>query len=279
MLNLICSLLCLLLAMGLSGCGGQAAKPPEAKLDQPLPEYQARHTKLNPEQKYIQHVLQKKGYTNGSKPTVIVVHKLARKLTLYRGTTALKTYKIVLGNDPYNDKLRQGDTCTPEGVYRVVCKYPHRKWDYFILLDYPNTQNWLKFSRAKKKGKVPFDADIGGSIGYFFPWAYRQRVAAIYHGVERRRSPRISLVAPSELRSASESIDCEAASLSAGGARLNAACRAEVGDSVQLELPGVGRLNSQIVRKGVHETVLRFQFDQGDELALRHYIGDFGLAA
>ena len=165
MLNLICSLLCLLLAMGLSGCGGQAAKPPEAKLDQPLPEYQARHTKLNPEQKYIQHVLQKKGYTNGSKPTVIVVHKLARKLTLYRGTTALKTYKIVLGNDPYNDKLRQGDTCTPEGVYQVVCKYPHRKWDYFILLDYPNTQNWLKFSRAKKKGKVPFDADIGGSIG------------------------------------------------------------------------------------------------------------------
>jgi murein L,D-transpeptidase YafK len=165
MLNLICSLLCLLLVTVFSGCGGQATKPPKAKLDQPLPLYKPLHTKLNPEQKYIQKVLQKKGYTNGSKPTVIVVHKLARKLTLYRGTTRLKTYKIVLGNDPYNDKIRRGDTCTPEGVYRVVCKYPHRKWDYFILLDYPNTQNWLKFGRAKKAGKVPFDAEIGGAIG------------------------------------------------------------------------------------------------------------------
>lgn len=165
MLNLGCSLLFLLLVMVFSGCGGQASKPPEAKLDQPLPAYEPQHTKLTPEQKYIAQVLQKKGYTNGSKPTVILVHKRSRKLTVFRGTTPLKTYKIVLGNDPYNDKLRRGDTCTPEGVYRVVCKYPHRKWTYFILLDYPNTQNWLKFSRAKKAGKVPFDADIGGSIG------------------------------------------------------------------------------------------------------------------
>jgi hypothetical protein len=120
---------------------------------------------------------------------------------------------------------------------------------------------------------------IGGAIGYFFPWAYRRRVAAIYHGAERRHSPRISLVAPSELRSASETIGCEAVSLSASGARLNAACQAEVGDRVQLELPGVGSLSSQVVRKSDHETVVRFQFDQDGELALRHYIGDFGLAA
>ena len=165
MLNLGCSLLCLLLVMGFSGCGGQASKLQEAKLDQPLPAYERQHTNLSPEQRYLQNVLQKKGFSNGSKPTVLVVHKLSRRLTLYRGITPLKTYKIVLGNDPYNDKLRQGDTCTPEGVYRVVCKYPHRKWDYFILLDYPNTENWLKFGRAKKAGKVPPDADIGGAIG------------------------------------------------------------------------------------------------------------------
>ena len=165
MLNLGCSLLFLLLAMGFSGCGGSATKPPVASLDQPLPAYEPRQTNLTPEQRYLEQVLNKKGYTNGSKPTVIVVHKLSRKLTLYRGLTPLKTYKIVLGNDPYNDKMCQGDTCTPEGVYRVVSKYPHRKWTYFILLDYPNTQNWLKFGRAKKAGKLPLDADIGGSIG------------------------------------------------------------------------------------------------------------------
>ena len=94
-----------------------------------------------------------------------MVHKLSRKLTFYQGITPLKTYPVVLGNDPYNDKLCQGDTCTPEGVYRVRAKYPHSKWDAFIWLDYPNTQNWLKFAQAKKAGRLPPDADIGGQVG------------------------------------------------------------------------------------------------------------------
>ncbi len=108
----------------------------------------------------------KKGYNvNRDKPTVIVVHKLSRKLTCYRGLTPLKTYPVVLGNDPYNDKLCQGDACTPEGVYRVRAKYPHSKWDSFIWLDYPNTRDWLKFAKAKKAGRIPPEADIGGEVG------------------------------------------------------------------------------------------------------------------
>jgi murein L,D-transpeptidase YafK len=165
MRNLVGLLLFLFLASGFIGCGGQASKPPAATLDTPLPVYEPKQANLTPEQKYLEQLLSKNGYSNGSKPTVVVVHKSSRKLTLYRGLTPLKTYKIVLGNDPYNDKLRQGDNCTPEGVYRVVCKYPHQKWSYFILLDYPNTQNWLKFGRAKKAGRLPLEADIGGAIG------------------------------------------------------------------------------------------------------------------
>ena len=126
MRNLTCALLFLFLVVVLTGCGGQASRPPEAGLDQTLPAYEPKQTNLTPEQKYLEQVLNKNGFSNGSKPTVIVVHKLARKLTLYRGITPLKTYNIVLGNDPYNDKICQGDACTPEGVYRVVTKYPHQ---------------------------------------------------------------------------------------------------------------------------------------------------------
>jgi murein L,D-transpeptidase YafK len=165
MRKLTCALLFSFLFLVFSGCGGQSSLPPETSLDQPLPAYEPKQTNLTPEQKYLEQVLSKHGFGNGSKPTVLVVHKLPRKLTLYRGITPIKTYNVVLGNDPYNDKLRQGDACTPEGVYRVVSKYPHQKWTYFILLDYPNTQNWLKFGRAKKAGRVPDDADIGGAIG------------------------------------------------------------------------------------------------------------------
>jgi murein L,D-transpeptidase YafK len=165
MRNMIAVLLSLFLVAVFAGCGGKSVTRPEAELDQPLPVFEGRQTQLTAEQKDIEQLLNKNGFANGSKPTVIVVRKLSRKLTVYQGLTPLKTYTIVLGNDPYNDKLRQGDTCTPEGVYRVVTKYPHRKWTYFILLDYPNTQNWLKFGRAKQSGRLPKDADIGGAVG------------------------------------------------------------------------------------------------------------------
>jgi murein L,D-transpeptidase YafK len=150
-----------------AGCAGGPGMPTTgAGLDQPLPEYVPPQTNLTPEQRDIGELLAKNGYNgNGGKPTVIVVHKLSRKLTFYQGITPLKTYSIVLGNDPYNDKVCQGDTCTPEGVYRVRAKYPHNKWSHFIWLDYPNTQNWLKFSKAKKAGRLPQDADIGGQVG------------------------------------------------------------------------------------------------------------------
>ena len=165
MRNLICFFLAFVLAAACTGCGGNLATLPEPSLDTALPVYEPQQTKLTPEQKYLEQLLTKNGFTNGSKPTIVVVHKLSRKLTLYQGVTPIKTYAVVLGNDPYNDKLCQGDTCTPEGVYRVVSKYPHRKWSHFILLDYPNTQNWVKFDRAKKTGRVPDDAKIGGAVG------------------------------------------------------------------------------------------------------------------
>jgi murein L,D-transpeptidase YafK len=167
MRNLINVMLTSALVAALTGCGGGLGKPDTAvTLDKPLPEYELQQTQLTPEQQYIKHLLTKKGYTcKYDKPTVIVVHKLSRKLTCYRGLTPLKTYPVVLGNDPYNDKLCQGDTCTPEGVYRVRAKYPHPRWDLFIWLDYPNTQNWLKFARAKKVGRISPTADIGGEIG------------------------------------------------------------------------------------------------------------------
>lgn len=154
----------LLLAVG-AGCGGGKGKPETATLG-PLPEDQEQQIELTPEQQYLAQVLTENGYDiNRDKPTVIVVHKLSRKLTCYRGLTPLKTFPVVLGTNPRNDKLCQGDACTPEGVYRVRAKYPHPRWDSFIWLDYPNTKNWVKFGRAKQAGRIPPEADIGGEVG------------------------------------------------------------------------------------------------------------------
>ncbi|MGP8050992.1 MAG: L,D-transpeptidase family protein [Desulfobaccales bacterium] len=159
------SLLILPLLAALAGCAGAPEKPVTVLAPAP-PENVAPAAHLTAEQSYIKNLLVKNGYNGtGPKPTVIVVHKLSRRLTFYQGITPLKSYPIVLGNDPYNDKLCQGDTCTPEGVYRVRAKYPHSRWDDFIWLDYPNAQNWLKFGRAKEAGRLPADAQIGGDVG------------------------------------------------------------------------------------------------------------------
>jgi len=54
---------------------------------------------------------------------VILVSKLERRLTVYKGGAVLKTYKVGLGFNGLSDKLHAGDEATPEGEYRVIKKF------------------------------------------------------------------------------------------------------------------------------------------------------------
>jgi murein L,D-transpeptidase YafK len=158
---LICVLLVLAVTVG--GCAKKKVQLPETK---PPLTVEPLARPLTPEQREVKEILDKNGFKkSGSKPTIIMVRKQDRRLTVYRGLTRIKSYPVVLGANPRNDKLSQGDLCTPEGVYRVVTKFEHPRWDKFILLDYPNTQNWLNFNRAKQAGRLSYDAQIGGEIG------------------------------------------------------------------------------------------------------------------
>lgn len=164
MRNLLFFFVILLLALALSGCTGKRKPPLEVKA--PIVDQDLEFSYLTPEQRELKELLKQNGASHpGARPTIILVRKQTRKLTVYRGLTPLKTYPVVLGGNPRNDKLCQGDQCTPEGVYRVVTKFDHPRWDKFILLDYPNTKNWQKFGRAKSLGRLPLDARIGGEIG------------------------------------------------------------------------------------------------------------------
>lgn len=93
------------------------------------------------------------------------ISKPAYTLEVYWGDSVLVSYGVVFGTNPVDDKLRQGDRCTPEGRFRIREKYPHPRWRYFLWLDYPTADSWRKHRAAKAAGLIPAGAQIGGEIG------------------------------------------------------------------------------------------------------------------
>jgi murein L,D-transpeptidase YafK len=95
----------------------------------------------------------------------ILIDKSDYKLTIYSNDSILKEYPVVFGSNYLEDKLRQGDKRTPEGVFKMEAKYPHDKWEKFIWINYPTADSWMKHNKAKKDGLIPADSKIGGEIG------------------------------------------------------------------------------------------------------------------
>ncbi len=86
-------------------------------------------------------------------------------LSFMADTIIVKQYPVVFGGNPLDDKLRQGDQCTPEGNFLVRTKYPHRSWEKFIWINYPTEESWIKHRQAKRDGIIEESDGIGGEIG------------------------------------------------------------------------------------------------------------------
>jgi murein L,D-transpeptidase YafK len=88
--------------------------------------------------------------------TAILVDKGARRLTLMRGATAVKTYDVALGASPIGHKQREGDGRTPAGAYAIDFKNPKSRFHLALRISYPNTDDR---QRAERNGMSP-----GGDI-------------------------------------------------------------------------------------------------------------------
>lgn len=95
----------------------------------------------------------------------ILIDKSDYTLSVIHNGTALKTYPVVFGGNPVDDKRMEGDGCTPEGVFSIRSLYPHQKWSKFMWIDYPTEESWSKHRTAKKLGAIPEEATIGGEVG------------------------------------------------------------------------------------------------------------------
>ena len=95
----------------------------------------------------------------------LLIEKSDYKLTIIYEGVKIKSHPVVFGSNPIDDKLRQGDSCTPEGEFKVRAKYPHHSWSKFLWIDYPTDDSWNKHREAKTQGRIPQNASIGGEIG------------------------------------------------------------------------------------------------------------------
>lgn len=95
----------------------------------------------------------------------IIIDKSDYTLAIVVDSTVVKVYPVVLGGNPVDDKLREGDQCTPEGYFTMISKYPHKNWSKFIWIEYPNSDSWRKHRMAKQNGIIPANSRIGGEIG------------------------------------------------------------------------------------------------------------------
>ena len=100
-----------------------------------------------------------------SSDLIIHIDKSERKMTIMADTLELTSYDCVLGFNPIDDKKQEGDGCTPEGTFKIRSMYPHKSWDYFIWIDYPNQESWKRFNQRKRDGTIGSNAAIGGEIG------------------------------------------------------------------------------------------------------------------
>lgn len=96
----------------------------------------------------------------------IVVNKADRRLIVYRNGRQILSYPVRLGYNGMLEKRYQGDGATPEGQYQVIRKRDRGQTQFYraLVLNYPNAEDRSRFQQARRTGRIPMDAFIGGQI-------------------------------------------------------------------------------------------------------------------
>lgn len=86
----------------------------------------------------------------------ILIEKADRRLTVYRESEEVRSYRIALGFAPEGGKVQEGDGKTPEGLFRIDRRNENSAYHLSLGLDYPHPADT---ERAMQAGYSP-----GGDI-------------------------------------------------------------------------------------------------------------------
>jgi len=79
----------------------------------------------------------------------VLVEKSARRLTLLKNGSTLKTYSVALGRAPIGAKEYEGDQRTPEGIYSIDFHKPDSDYHLALHVSYPEERD---IDRAAAQG-------------------------------------------------------------------------------------------------------------------------------
>ena len=116
----------------------------------------------------------KKGKISTATSYYIIIDKSDNTLTVYDSEDWVVQYPCTFGSDDLSDKMTQKDRRTPEGRFHITSKYRHKKWDRFLMLDFPTKVDYEKFNQRKAAGLISKNAKIGGSIGIHGTWQHEE---------------------------------------------------------------------------------------------------------
>ena len=83
-------------------------------------------------------------------PTGSSWRKSARRLTLFRNNTPIKTYDIALGQQPEGPKQFAGDNKTPEGRYIIDSRKKNSSYHRALHISYPSSKDVALAARQKR---------------------------------------------------------------------------------------------------------------------------------
>ncbi|MBS3094188.1 L,D-transpeptidase [Candidatus Pacearchaeota archaeon] len=101
-----------------------------------------------------------------NKSPLIIVDKSEYKLQVYNSGKLTDSFPIELGANPFDDKTKEWDGCTPEGFYEISSKKSGKATAFYkaLLINYPNEEDKIKFEKLKLEGKIKKKELIGGDI-------------------------------------------------------------------------------------------------------------------
>lgn len=101
---------------------------------------------------------------------LVVITKSRYVLDVFYRRAKVRSYKVVFGPRPMENKMMKGDRRTPEGWYRIDNKHISGQYNRFMHIDYPNDSSMIRFELLKRRGTIPPNAEPGGDVGIHGVW-------------------------------------------------------------------------------------------------------------